>query len=147
MDLERMFDESYERVIGHGIGISENGTRFFTRFYEIFLAKSETVREKFKATDMSVQMSVLQKGMFQLMSFYLMRTDSDYLQSIAVTHNHGHYDIDPELYDLWLDSLLQTVEELDTEYHDELRLAWQIVMTPGILYLKYYYNHNPDEMS
>ncbi len=143
MHLERMFDESYERVIGHGIGISESGTRFFTRFYEIFFAKSELVREKFRLTDMSQQLKVLQKGMYQLMSFYLMRTDNDYLQSIALTHNRDHYDIHPELYELWLESLLQTVAELDPDYHEEIRLAWQIVMTPGILYLKYYHDHTP----
>lgn len=140
MDVEKAFKESYERLIGSGVGISKGGSRFFARFYEVFFDKSEAVSQKFTATDMPTQIRVLQKGMYQLMSFYLTKKDSQYLHSIAVTHSQSHYDIHPELYDLWLESLLETVEEMDPDYNGAIRLAWQIVMSPGILYLKYHYD-------
>ena len=89
---------------------------------------------------MDEQVRMLQKGMYQLISFYLVKADSSSLKSIAISHNRSHYDIAPELYDLWLDALLETLKELDPEYTKELRLAWQIVMTPGILYLKHHYS-------
>jgi len=141
MNLEETFGSSYQRVIGQGVGITERGQSFFTRFYEIFFNKSEKIPEKFKNTDMDQQVHMLQKGMYQLITFYLLKTDSDQLQAIAKSHDKLHLDIEPELYDVWLASLLQTVEELDPEYHAELRLAWEVVMTPGILYLKYHYDN------
>ena len=140
MNLEEIFEASYERVIGQGIGITEKGQSFFMRFYEIFLNTSDKVPEKFKNTDMNRQVLMIQKGLYQLISFYLIKNDSDYLIAIAESHNKKHYDIEPELYDLWLKALLQAVEELDPEYHEGLRLAWEIVMTPGILYMKYHHD-------
>ncbi|HIG44747.1 MAG TPA: globin [Gammaproteobacteria bacterium] len=139
MNFELLFEESFQRVIGHGVGITNKGQQFFARFYEIFFAASDEVREKFCHTDMEMQRSFLKKGVYHLISFYLLRSDNDYLSSIALTHNQNHYDIPPELYDIWLEALLKAVAELDPEYRDELRLAWQIVMTPGILFMKYHY--------
>ena len=140
MNLEELFEESYQRVIGQGVGITDRGQNFFARFYEIFFQSSDLVSDRFKNTDMEKQVRMLQKGMYQLISFYLVKTDSSSLKSIATSHNHSHYDIAPELYDLWLDALLETLKELDPEYTKELRLAWQIVMMPGILYLKHHYS-------
>ncbi|MFT7689264.1 MAG: hemoglobin-like flavoprotein [Candidatus Azotimanducaceae bacterium] len=141
MNLEETFESSYKRVIGQGVGITERGQFFFSRFYEIFFSASEKIPEKFKNTDMSTQIHMLQKGMYQLITFYLTKADSDQLLAIAKSHDKENFNIEPELYDLWLASLLQTVKELDPEYHAELGLAWEIVMTPGILYLKYHYDN------
>lgn len=141
MNLEESFESSYERVIGQGVGITERGQSFFTRFYEIFFSASEKVPEKFKNTDMAQQVHMLQKGMYQLITFYLLKTDNDQLLAIAKSHSKLHLDIESELYDVWLASLLQTVEELDPDFHPELRLAWEVVMTPGILYLKFHYDN------
>jgi len=140
MNPEKLFEQSYERVIGSGVGITDRGEVFFSRFYEIFLGSSELVAEKFKNTDMNRQVRMLQKAMFQLISFYLVKTSSDYIHDIAISHNKQHHDISPVLYDLWLDSLLKTVQELDPEYTPSLRLAWEIVMSPGIIYLKHHYD-------
>lgn len=139
MNIETLFEKSYQRVIGQGVGITDRGQAFFSRFYELFFESSEQVPKKFSDTDMKKQLRMLQKGMYQLISFYLTKTENDSLRSIAHTHDVKHYGIEPELYDYWLSSLLQTVEELDPEYCPELRLAWEIVMTPGILYLKFHY--------
>jgi len=140
MDIETTFTASYERVIGEGVGITEGGRAFFHRFYENFLASSVQVQEKFRNTDMDRQELVLQKGLYHLISFYLMKMDNEFLKSIATSHDRHHYNIEPELYDVWLDALLKTVEEMDPECDNDLKLAWQIVMTPGILYMKHFYD-------
>jgi len=139
MNTEALFEKSYQRVIGQGVGITERGQVFFAQFYENFFKSSEQVPEKFANTDMEKQVRMLQKGMYQLITFYLTKSESENLRSIAHTHDAHHYGIEPALYDLWLASLLQTVEELDPEYCPELRLAWEIVMSPGILYMKFHY--------
>jgi len=140
MNPEKLFEQSYERVIGSGVGITDKGEVFFSRFYEIFLQSSELVTTKFKDTDMVGQVRMLQKAMYQLISFYSLRSSSDYLYDIATSHSKHHHNINPEFYDLWLCSLLKTVQELDPEYTHDLKLAWEIVMAPGILFLKHHYN-------
>jgi len=145
MNPEKLFEESYERIIGSGVGITEKGDVFFTRFYEIFLGSSEKVATKFNNTDMDGQIKMLQKAMYQLISFYLLKSSGDYLHEIASSHSKHRHNINPEFYDLWLSALLQTVSEIDPEYTPELKLAWEIVMSPGILYLKHHYDlENPE---
>lgn len=139
MDIEATFIASYQRLIGEGVGITDRGKIFFRRFYENFLASSPRVREKFAETDMERQAAVLQKGLYHLISFYLTKNDNQYLLDIALSHGSDNYEIEADLYDLWLDALLKTVEELDPEYDRDLRLAWQIVMAPGILFMKHHY--------
>ncbi|MEJ6591475.1 MAG: globin [SAR86 cluster bacterium] len=143
MDLELLFEESYDRLVGHGIGITDRGQVFFRRFYEAFSASSDEVALKFSdtETDIDKQVRVLQKAMFHLISFYLLKNTNDFMEGIALSHDQDHLDINPELYDLWLDSLLQTVAEMDVEAQADTELAWKIVMTPGILYLKSH--HSP----
>ena len=140
MNIEKVFIASYERTIGEGVGITERGQVFFRRFYENFLASSDRVKEKFASTDMEQQQRVLQKGVYQLISFYLTKSDSQLLRDIARSHDKRHYDIESDLYDMWLESLIATVAEMDSQYDSDLELAWRIVMTPGILYMKHYYS-------
>ena len=141
MDLELLFEESYDRLVGHGIGITDRGQVFFRRFYEVFSASSDEVAHKFADTDIDKQVRVLQKAMFHLISFYLVKNTNDFMEDIALSHDQDHLDINPGLYDLWLDSLLQTVAEMDVDARKDTELAWKIVMTPGILYLKFH--HSP----
>jgi hemoglobin-like flavoprotein len=124
MDLEALFEESYDRLVGHGVGITERGQVFFRRFCEIFFSSSEEVAEHFANTDMDHQVRVLQKAMFHLISFYLIKNDNDFIGNIALTHDREHLDIRPELYDVWLAALLQTVAEMDPYYRPETALAW-----------------------
>lgn len=118
------------------MGISDKGRTFFSTFYEIFLGKSQLIRDKFAHVDMDVQLRVLQKSMFHMISFYATKTDTEYLATIARTHSRSQYDIKPEFYDIWLESLVETVLRLDPEHEDDLSLAWELAMTPGIQFMK-----------
>lgn len=51
-------------------------------------------------------------------------------------------DIHPELYDLWLECLIETVAEFDDGFRDEVELAWRLVLSPGIVYMKFKYTHS-----
>jgi hemoglobin-like flavoprotein len=139
LNYEKLFEDSYSRVIGEGIGLGEKGRRFFRHFYTTFFSKSEEVRDKFKDVEMDVQIHVLEKSMFHIISFYVAKTDTEFLQKIAQTHNREQYDIKPKFYDIWLEALIETVEELDPEFNDDLRLAWRLAMTPGIQFMKFHY--------
>ncbi len=138
-NYQQLFDESYTRVVGQGVGITKKGEQFFSRFYAYFFERSDEIKRKFKDTDMESQVGILQKSMYHMISFYVLHTDHEFLRRIATTHNQSHYDIKPEYYDHWLEALISTVGELDPQFDRETELAWRLAVTPGILYLKMHY--------
>lgn len=46
----------------------------------------------------------------------------------ARTHDHHHLDIKPELYDLWLESLICTAQEFDSQWSDAIEFAWRKIL-------------------
>lgn len=118
---------------------------FFDRFYEKFLASSPKVREKFTNTDFVHQKRALKASLQMIL---LAAEDPEkgparYLSEIAEQHSARDLDIGAELYDLWLDSLLTTVREVDPLWSPEVEQAWEGVMTVGIAYLVSRYNRPP----
>ncbi len=138
-NLEQVFESSYRRVVGDGVGIDAKGTAFFKQFYDHFLASSEIVAEMFKDTDMDAQVKMLQRSMFHMISFYVSKQEDTYLEGIAESHGKRKHNVAPELYDLWLEALIKTVSELDPEYEESIGLSWRLAMAPGIVYMKYHY--------
>lgn len=139
-NYEILFEASYDRVIGQGVGINPKGEAFFKRFYDNFFSRSDAVKEKFKHTDMKLQPGMLQKSIYHLVSFYISKEENEYLRKFALSHNKNNHNIKVEFYDIWLDTLIQTVRELDPEYDRNIELAWRIALTPGILYMQSHYD-------
>jgi len=128
------FDRSLERCTSQ--------SRFLDLFYTRFLASSPKVREKFADTDFVHQKRALKASLHMIL---LAAEDPEkgperYLSEIAERHGARDLDIGAELYDLWLDSLLETVEECDPEYTPAVRKAWEDVMMVGIHYVCVRYN-------
>lgn len=115
---------------------------FLDLFYEKFLAASPLVREKFARTDFAAQKRALRASL-QLM---LLAAEDEatgperYLKDLARAHGSQGLDIGAELYDLWLDSLLETVAATDPEHSPAVREAWEQVMLVGIHYMCTRYN-------
>ena len=139
-NLEQVFENSYRRVVGDGVGIDKQGSVFFRRFYEHFLAGSDKVAVMFKNTDMDQQVKMLQRSMFHMITFYVSKQEDNYLEGIAESHSMKRHNIAPDLYDLWLEALILTVTEMDPEYDDTIGLAWRLAMAPGIVYMKFHYD-------
>lgn len=129
-----LFEKSYIRVFGTRIGITPTGEAFFRRFYQRFFAASPRVPELFRQTDMNRQVQMLKKSLFQVVALYITNTITDHLRQIA--ERHRLLDIDAELYDLWLDCLVDTVVEFDDQCDFTTELAWRLALTPAITYMK-----------
>ncbi|MBV2132382.1 globin [Pseudomonas sp. MAP12] len=111
---------------------------FFDSFYQRFLASSPIIRDKFTATDMLAQKQLLRAGILNLVLYARGMPDSK-LRDLGHSHSREGFDIRPELYELWLEALLQTVAEHDREAGaDDLR-AWREVLGKGIALIKSYY--------
>jgi hemoglobin-like flavoprotein len=139
-NLEEVFENSYRRVVGERVGIDEKGSLFFSRFYENFLSSSDLVAEMFANTDMDQQVKMLQRSMFHMITFYVSKQEDSYLEGVAESHSATQHNVAPALYDLWLEALIETVMEVDTEYDETVGLAWRLAMAPGIVYMKFHYD-------
>lgn len=141
-DHKLVFKKSYRRLLGREVSISNEGSSFFHRFYENFIAASPEARKKFANTNISEQVKMLQRSMFHMINFY--ETGSEYvsLLKIADSHSKREHDIEPSLYDIWMEAFVKTVGEMDPEYDDSVELAWRLALTPGITLMKHYH-HRP----
>jgi hemoglobin-like flavoprotein len=93
------------------------------------------VREKFKATEFPRQTRVLAD------SLYLMAVASESNQNsiawkeldrLAEGHSRKGLDIRPDLYQSWLDCLVNAAREFDPAFSPEIEEAWRKVLMPGI---------------
>ncbi len=118
---------------------------FLDRFYEIFLASSPKVKEKFAGTDFVHQKRALRASLHTM----LLAAENEekgperYLRELAASHSRQHLDVGAELYDFWLDSLLATVRQCDGQFDDAVEAAWENVMMVGISYLLGHYHQPP----
>ena len=123
-----LFNDSIERCSGK--------PEFLSRFYALFLASSPAVAKKFENTDLRKQARLLRTSLYIMM---LSSGDSErmvHLERLAKRHSRAEMDIKPELYDLWLERLVQAVEEFDPKFDIEIEIAWRRLLQPGIDFMK-----------
>ncbi len=124
-----IYNDSLARCVKH--------PGFLDRFYELFLASSDEVAEKFKNTDFKRQKEVLKTTLFIVTTADCWWTECDsQLDEIAQRHSRDELDIRPGLYDLWQKCLLQAVSEADPQYNAEVEAAWKGVLGPVIGFMK-----------
>ncbi|MCU9951637.1 globin [Pseudomonas solani] len=111
---------------------------FFDAFYRRFLDSSPQIRAKFVDTDMPAQKALLRQGILNLVMFARGMPDTK-LRALGATHSREGFDIRPEMYDLWMESLLLTIAEHDKEHSTEVRAAWREVLNKGIEVIKSFY--------
>ena len=126
-DVE-LFNDSLERC--------SRSPEFLQRFYALFLASSDVVAGKFERTDLRKQARMLKTSLYVMMLASGEIERIAHLERIAKLHSRAGLDIQPELYDLWLDRLVQAVEEFDSQFDPDIEAAWRRVLRPGIEVMK-----------
>lgn len=109
---------------------------FLHRFYALFLASSGNVARKFEHTDMRRQARMLRTSLYIMMLAGGGSERTAHLERLAKLHSRAELDIKPELYDLWLDRLVQAVSEFDSMFDPEIEAAWRHMLQPGIDFMK-----------
>ena len=133
MSENTLFNQSYRRLFGDGVGLHKAADGFFQRFYYHFLQDAE-ISGFFRNTDMSRQISMLRKSFFHIAAFYVTSAPSAELERIALIHHK--LGIAQKHYDRWLDALVETVKEQDEECDLATELAWRWALAPGLTYMK-----------
>lgn len=134
-DTVQQFVDSYSRIGGRDLASSE----FFDAFYRHFVGSSTEVAEKFRDTDMDRQREMLRLSLDHMVYFAIDKEETKEIARVAGLHSKSNADIPPLLYDLWLDSLLETVSQFDPDYNHAVQMAWREALTPAIDYMKQHY--------
>lgn len=126
-----MTSDLHAAVFSSSLDRCLDNDRFLDAFYDRFLASSDEVRAKFADTSFDRQRAMLRGA------FFMMRdaardggADDPYLRYVA--ERHRALDIRPDMYDLWLDCLVETVAEHDPRFSPDVEAAWRSVMEKGI---------------
>lgn len=120
-----VFHDSYERCCAD--------PAFLDVFYEELLTVSTEIAHKFKNTDFERQKRVLKASILIMMTCASGIEGSDCgIDRIAKAHDRNHADIPPELYPIWLNSLVTAVKLCDPKYQPNTGVIWRKMMKAGI---------------
>ena len=116
-----LFLESVERCVA--------SKAFIPAFYKRFLASSDAVKQKFRFTDFSQQEQLLHRSLILCAGATTGAPGA--LREIderARTHDRDHLDIEPGLYDVWLEAIINTASEFDSYWDEPTENAWRKIL-------------------
>src|SRR5262249_4654530 len=110
---------------------------FLERFYQLFVSSSPEVKEKFKRTNFHRQRRMLKSSLY-MMVFAAEGKPEGFVHMERIAKQHGKQDLDvkPEMYDLWMNSLIQAVKEFDRGFNADTEQAWKHMLGQGIEFMK-----------
>ncbi len=132
VDYEDVFHLSYWRATQRTL----EGVPFLNAFYSNFLATSPEVSEKFGETNFDALMRMLSISLVHVAKYSSARRPDALLKVLAERHSQKDLDIRPDLYDYWMEALIETVKTYDPHYEDVTGEAWRRVLGPGVDYMK-----------
>lgn len=135
-DYRALFHDSHLRLVND----RDEYRDFLAAFYERFVAASPAAAAHFEGTDMVRQRRMLARSLTEIIEFSETGVASDYLRQVAQRHSRDERDVGPELYRTWLDCLVATMRDFQPEADDETELAWRVVLTPGVAYMRFRYD-------
>ncbi|MEH6823796.1 MAG: globin [Motiliproteus sp.] len=128
MDFVEIFNNSYKR------NIDGQYDRFFNQFYDNFMGKSDAIKKAFRNTNMEMQKLMLEDSLLYMKGFSIRRQSSEALEDLAALHRR--LNIDASYFEIWLESLVETIEQIDPKCDENDLLAWRIILSPGIEFMK-----------
>ena len=110
---------------------------FITRFYDLFVDTSPEAAEKFRNTNFERQRRAMGTSLYVIvLALEQGEAAMSYLDRVARQHGRNELDIRPELYDAWLRCLIQSVEEYDPLFSEDVETVWREAMQFGIQYMR-----------
>lgn len=112
---------------------------FLLDFYGLFMASSDEIQEKFANTDIKQQTRVLADSLWAMAVAAQGRTGSPAwgeLPRLADMHSHTQLDVRPELYDQWLDCLVEAARRHDPSFSAGVERAWRETLAVGIALMR-----------
>ena len=124
-----LYNTSFENCVSQ--------TGFLPRFYDLFIASSPAIRDKFKHTDLKRQVRILKRSLYTLTMASVGTHEAEReILRLRETHGPCGLGIEPFMYDLWLDCLLQAVREFDNAWTPDVERSWRATLEPHIARLE-----------
>jgi hemoglobin-like flavoprotein len=137
--MERDRSELLMRIVVHSVvrpsyqRCCEQGDEFFDAFYDKLSEKAPEIGPMFAGVNMRRQNALLQKGIESLLACAEgSATARDELLRLGDLHARDRINVRPELYPLWIDALMESVREFDSEHHELTEPAWRATIAAGI---------------
>jgi len=110
---------------------------FFLCFYRNFFKRAPSVEPMFASTDFKRQHQLLKHAIGLLLVFPNQKPDDPpLLKRVAARHSRAELGIDPSLYPAFVDALITTVAEHDSEFDEATERAWRDTVAAGITYMQ-----------
>ena len=130
--IAEVFNNSYARITQGSDTLAE---AFFRDFYGLLLDSSDEARIIFQGTDLSALARMLRISVGYLLVFYTSGETTPHITHIAERHGKHGKDVSPDLYDVWLGSLIGAVAMHDPQFNLEVSEAWKSVFGKGIKFM------------
>ena len=115
-------------------------TGFFDEFYDLFIASSPEVAKRFANTDLNKQKEMLKESLaWMVMSALGNDHANGVVGTLAERHSRRSLDIQPHLYDFWLESLMTAIESHDRRNFKDLEKIWRTLLSKAIEFMKSQY--------
>ena len=106
-----------------------NKDAFIPAFYERFLGASAEIRDKFRSTDFDKQNKMLARSLELCAGATAGEAKSlAEINERAMTHDRNHLNIEPRLYDIWLETIVGTARDFDDQWSDSVESAWRKIL-------------------
>lgn len=87
----------------------------------------------FSRVDMQKQNELIRQGVERLIDFAAgSETAQQELGRLGESHGRSGLNIAPELYSVWVNTLMDTVRTHDSEADDNVEAAWRLTLRRGI---------------
>ncbi len=114
---------------------------FFDLFYKNFLASNPSIGPMFAKTNMAKQKTLLRQGLsMMLMHLGGNSVGTTGIDRIGESHSKHKLNIDPSLYDYWINSLVKAVKECDPKMNGPLEAEWKKILRDGVNRIASHYN-------
>lgn len=130
------FRQSFEKIFHQLCLDKEKSAAFFSLFYQNFVDKNPQIKAKFANTDMAAQRDMLRMSFIYLIDFSQTFEETPRLKELAKIHGKMDQNISAQMYDNWLDALILTLEQTVMDLDERSKLAWRVMLSPGIEYMK-----------
>jgi hemoglobin-like flavoprotein len=128
---------SVKKSYGRCVLTRDAKKRFFSHFYDAFLNSHPAIAPLFANTDFDRQTSIL-KNAISMTIMYAEKQDElakDVLTRVRRSHSRERYNVKPEYYTYWLNSLIATLRVCDPDFNEPLEQHWRNMMRISIGYI------------
>lgn len=130
MSHSEIFNDSYARI-------KLNNDEFLNYFLESLVAKEDAIQNMFSSVDIEAHKMKLDESLADLIVYYVSQGKNASIKKLANSHKNTH-GVTPVMYDYFMDSIIEALSKVDSEFNNSVEESWRAILGPGIEFMKNY---------